>query len=154
PGCGPTLATAGDAPSSPTHPLQAPRPTSHAPDSVVNGGGAPLGMEDGAPRTRRVRAEPACSSHVLVVLVVQDVEREQRHRLLAEVLPPVRGAERLPRHLAGLVQDRPGAVAGIFVDLAFDDVDQRGSVVVAVPGNDAAGLNDEPADPHLAVIGL
>ena len=54
----------------------------------------------------------------------------------------------LARHIARLVQDRHGAVAGVLIDLARDDVDQRRPVAVAVPGHDAAGLYFEAAHAH------
>ena len=53
--------------------------------------------------------------------------------------------------LAGLVNDRPGAVAGIFDDFALLDEDQRWAVIVAVPGDYAARLNHELAESQLTV---
>ena len=50
------------------------------------------------------------------------------------------------------VDDRGGAVAGVFVDLALDDVDQRRPVAVTMPRDDAARLDRELADAHLAVL--
>ena len=53
--------------------------------------------------------------------------------------------------LAGLVNDRPGAVAGIFNDFALLDEDQSWAVIMAVPWNYAAGLNHELAESQLTV---
>ena len=58
------------------------------------------------------------------------------------------------RDLAGLVVDRPGAVAGVFDDLAFGDVDQRRTVVMAVPRHDAAGLDHHLAESQFAALDL
>src|SRR5262245_32261957 len=91
---------------------------------------------------------------MLVLRIVEDVERQQRHRLLARVLPPMRRPERFPGYIAGLVEDRDRAVAAVFDDLAFDDIDERRAVIVAVPGNDAIGLDYQLANPHLAAVGL
>src|SRR2546421_10187636 len=77
--------------------------------------------------------------HVLVHLVVEDVGREQDHDLLSRVLPPMRRRGGLAGDLAGLVHDGHRAVAGVFGDLALDDVDDRGPVAVAVPRHDATG---------------
>ena len=71
--------------------------------------------------------------------------------VLPIVLPPMLDAELLDRDLAGLVLDRNRAVAGVFVDLARDDVDQRRPVLVAVPRHDAARLHDELAQAQAAV---
>ena len=70
------------------------------------------------------------SSHVVIVLVVENVAHKQDDRLAPEVLPPVRGAARLRPDVAGLVHDRIGAVAGVFDDLALGDVDDRGTVAM------------------------
>src|SRR3954464_12116770 len=79
--------------------------------------------------------------HIMVVRILADVTDIENDGLLAEVLPPVRGAGDFRPDLAGLVQDRVGAVAGVFDDLALLDVDQRGAIVMAVPGHDTAGLD-------------
>ena len=78
-------------------------------------------------------AQGLVASHVLVLGVVADVEREQYHRLVAQILPPVRRTARFPRHLTGLVDDRIDAIVAVFDDLAFEDVDQRRPIIVAVP---------------------
>src|SRR5947208_6747478 len=67
------------------------------------------------------------SVHVVVVRILADVADIENDGLLAEVLPPVRGAGDFRPDLAGLVHDRIGAVAGVFDDLALLDVDQRGA---------------------------
>src|SRR5215211_7877907 len=91
-------------------------------------------------------------SHVAVALVLEQVRGDQCHRLAARVLPPMCRGMRLGRDLAGLVDDRHGAVARMLGDLAGDDVDERRTVGMAVPGNDAAGRYDEPAQAELAVL--
>src|SRR5947208_146784 len=78
-------------------------------------------------------------SHIVVVLVVKDIAHEQNDGLVAVVLPPMRGAARLRPDLAGFMHDRIGAVAGVFDDLPLGDVDDRGTIGVAVPGHDAPG---------------
>src|SRR5262249_32121506 len=77
---------------------------------------------------------------------------EQNDDLIAEILPPVRGAARLWPDVAGLVHDRIGAVAGVFDDLALGDVDDRRTVGVAVPGHDAARLDRELAKAELTLL--
>src|SRR5262249_12077880 len=81
--------------------------------------------------------------HAVVAGVVQDVERQQRDGLVGQVLPPVGRAGGLARDIAGLVDDGHRAIVAVFDDLALDDVDQRRPVVMAMPGNDAAGLDHE-----------
>src|SRR5206468_11290550 len=68
-----------------------------------------------------------------------------------EILPPVRGTGDFRPDLAGLVHDRLGAVAGVFDDFALLDEDQRGTIVMAVPGHDAAGLDRQLAEAQLAI---
>src|SRR5438445_12559638 len=92
------------------------------------------------------------SLHVVVVRILADVADVENDGLLAEVFPPVRGAGNFGPDLAGLVHDWLGAVAGIFDDLALLDVDQRGAVVMAVPGHDAAGLARQLAEAQLAIL--
>src|SRR5262245_9919247 len=92
------------------------------------------------------------SSHVVVALVVKDIAHEQNDGLVAEVLPPVRGAARLRPDIAGCVHDLISAVAGVFDDLALGDVDDRGAVAVAVPWHDAARLDRELAETQLAIL--
>src|SRR3954471_846281 len=89
--------------------------------------------------------------HVVVVRILADVADIENDGLLAEVLPPVRGTGDFRPDLAGLVHDRLGAVAGIFDDLALLDEDQRGTVVMAVPGHDAARLHRQLAEAQLAI---
>src|SRR5215203_87198 len=96
---------------------------------------APFGATGRHDATEAGEAQP---SHMLVVRVVPHVADEQHHWLVAQVLPPVRGALGLGPDLAGLVMDRSRAVAGVFDDLALGDVDQCRSVVMAVPWHDAA----------------
>src|SRR5262245_17081794 len=102
--------------------------------SRLNGGDAPRVCFSGRHTSWERR------SHVVIVLVVQHVADEQDDGLFSVILPPVRGAARLRPDLAGLVRDRDCAIAGVFDDLALGDVDDRGTVGMAVPGHDAAGL--------------
>ena len=51
----------------------------------------------------------------------------------------------------GLVHDRIGAVAGIFDDLALLDEDQRGTIVMAVPGHDATRLDRQLSEAQLSI---
>src|SRR5215213_2077572 len=76
------------------------------------------------------------SLHMVVVRILADIADIENDGLLAEVLPPVRGAGHFRPDLAGLVQDRIGAVAGVFDDFTLLHVDQRGAVVMTVPGHD------------------
>src|SRR5262245_12100322 len=64
----------------------------------------------------------------------------------------MRGAAGLRADLTGLVRNRNRAVAGILDDLALRDVDDRGSIAVAVPRHDAARLYGKLAEPQLAVL--
>src|SRR5512139_1291545 len=89
-------------------------------------------------------------SHIVVSLVVADFTDVQNHRHLAEVLPPVRCALSFGPDLAGLVMDWPPAIAGVFDDLALLDENQRRPVVMAVPRDYAARLDDELAESQLA----
>lgn len=63
----------------------------------------------------------------------------------------MRCGARLARDFARLVDDRHLAIAGVFGDCAIDDIDDGGAVAVAMPGNDAARLHNELAQPPLAV---
>src|SRR4029450_13811996 len=92
------------------------------------------------------------SLHVVVVRILADVADIENDGLLAEVLPPMRGAGDFRPDLAGLGQDRVGAVAGVFDDFALLDIDQRRTVVMAVPGHDAARLDRQLAEAELALL--
>src|SRR5262249_51227696 len=92
------------------------------------------------------------SHNVRVVLVVEQVSGQKNNRLLAGVLPPVRCALDLGRRLAGLVHDRRLAGAAVFGDLAGDDVDNRRTIGMAVPGDDASGLDHEAAQPQRMIL--
>src|SRR5262245_23614351 len=100
------------------------------------------------PVTRQGRG----SLHMIVVGVLADVADIEDDGFLAEVLPPVRGTEHFGAYVAGLVHDRRGAVRGIFDDLALLHEDQRGTVVVAVPGHDAAGLDGQFPEAQFAIL--
>src|SRR6266702_4063747 len=92
------------------------------------------------------------SLHVVVVRILADIADIQNDGLGPEILPPVRGAEYLGPDIAGLVQNRLGAVAGIFDDFALLDIDQGRPVVVAVPWHDAARLDRQLAEAQFAVF--
>src|ERR1700745_2826900 len=62
------------------------------------------------------------------------------------------GATRLWPYLASLVHNRNRAVAGIFDDLAFCDVDDRGAIAVTVPRHDAVWLDSKFTEPELALL--
>src|SRR5262245_20727382 len=62
------------------------------------------------------------------------------------------GAAGFRLNLTGLVHDGNRAVAGIFDDLAFSDVDDGGTIGVAVPWHDAPRLNREFAEPELTLL--
>src|SRR6516225_372602 len=64
----------------------------------------------------------------------------------------MRGAAGLGADIAGLVHNRNRAVAGVFDDLAFSDVDDGGTIGVAVPRHDAAGLDGELAEAELTLL--
>src|SRR4029079_1780396 len=66
---------------------------------------------NGPPEARPLRL------HGVVVRDLADVADIENDGFLAEVLPPVRGAEHFGPDFAGLVDDRLGAVAGVFDDL-------------------------------------
>ncbi len=89
--------------------------------------------------------------HVVVVRILADVADIEDDGFLAEVLPPVRGAGYFGADVAGLVHDRVGAVRGVFDDLTLLHIDQRGTIVMAVPGHDAAGLDGQLAEAQLAI---
>src|ERR1700745_1286765 len=91
---------------------------------------------------------------MMVVGILADVADIENDGLLAEVLPPVRGAEHFRPDLAGLVRDRHFAVAGIFDDLALLDENQRRPIVMAVPRHDAAGLDSELAEAQFTALDM
>src|SRR5438105_6804267 len=101
-----------------------------------------------------VRAATRMSHHLFVHLVGdrEEVHRDQLGGHAAVVLPPVRSAVLLRRDVARLVHDRHRAAARILHDLAADDVDHRRPLVMAVPGNDAAGLDVELAQAEKAPV--
>jgi hypothetical protein len=71
---------------------------------------------------------------------------------MAPVFPPMRRGAGLARNLARFVHDRHRAIAGLFGDRALDDVDDGRTVGVAVPGYNAAWLNDELAQAQRAAV--
>src|SRR5690349_8162691 len=93
-------------------------------------------------------------SHIVVTLVVADVADVQDHRFLTEVLPPVRRTPGFGPDVAGLVMNRPCAIAGVFEDLALLDENKRGAVIMAVPRNYSARLDYKLAEPQLAAGNL
>src|SRR5262249_52744477 len=64
----------------------------------------------------------------------------------------MRGPAGLWAYLAGFVQNRNRAVACIFHDLAFCDVDDRGAIAMTVPRHDAAWFDGEFAEPKLTLL--
>src|SRR4051794_7126877 len=92
------------------------------------------------------------TSHVVVVLIVQHVAHKQDDSLVSRILPPMGGAAGFRPNLTGLVHDGDRAVAGVFDDLAFGDVDDGGAIGVAVPWHDAPRLNREFAEPELTLL--
>src|SRR5581483_3264279 len=102
------------------------------------------GQVSTAPRPR--------SHHVRVVLVVEEIGRQQHHGRLAGVLPPVRGAFHLGGGFAGPMHDRHRTGAAILGDRPTDDVDDRRPVGVAVPRDDSPRLNDEPAQAQRVLL--
>src|SRR6516225_11836394 len=62
------------------------------------------------------------------------------------------GAAGLGPYVASFVHDRNRAVAGIFDDLAFCDVDDRRTIAVTVPRHDAAWLDSKFTEPELALL--
>src|SRR5205823_6264141 len=90
--------------------------------------------------------------HIVVVRILADIADIQNDTLVAQVFPPMRGAEYLGPDIAGLVHNGLCAVAGIFDDLALLHKDEGWSVVVAVPGHDAAGLDRQLAESQLAIL--
>jgi len=72
----------------------------------------PRGLDDTSP-----------SSYVVIVLVVENVAHEKNDGLVSEILPPMgRGASLRP-DVACLVHDGRRAIAGVFDDFAFGDID-------------------------------
>src|SRR5262249_57163999 len=56
--------------------------------------------------------------------------------------------------VAGFVYDRISEVAGVFDDLSFGDIDDRGTIVVAMPRHDPAGFDRELAESELAFLDI
>src|SRR6516225_11665227 len=104
------------------------------------------------PGLRAVSNDTGATSHVVVGLVVQHVAHKQDDRLAPEVLPPMRGAAGLGADITGLVHDWNRAVAGVFDDLALRDIDDRGSIAVAMPRHDAPWFDRKLAEPELALL--
>src|SRR5215469_8046443 len=64
----------------------------------------------------------------------------------------MRGTTRLRPYVASFVRNRNRAVTGIFDDLPFCDVDNRGTIGVTVPRHDAAWLDSKFAEPELTIL--
>src|SRR5216684_3911905 len=94
------------------------------------------------------------SLHLVVAGILADVADIENDGLFSEVLPPMRGTGHFRPDIAGLVRDRHLTIAGIFDDLALLHEDQRGPVVMAMPGHDAAGLDGELAEAQLAALDM
>src|SRR5262249_60689335 len=108
---------------------------------------APFGDNEASPCDGLGDAQP---SHIVVLWVAANVADEQYHCFVAEILPPVRSTLCFCPYFAGLVHDWGRTVAGVFVDLALGDVDQRGAIVMAVPRNYAARVDHQLAEAELA----
>jgi hypothetical protein len=89
---------------------------------------------------------------VLVIVLMQEISGDQHRGGLAGILPPMRRALGLLGDVAGVMDDRHGAVAGVLGDLTNGDVDQGWAIVVAVPGHLAARLDREPAHAEQAAL--
>src|SRR5215831_10621514 len=83
--------------------------------------------------------------HVLFLLLFhrEQVDRNEYHRRVGLVLPPMLRAVLLGGHFARLMHDRHRAVARVLDHLAGDDVDHRGTIAVTVPRHNAARLDVE-----------
>ena len=80
---------------------------------------------------------------------------ERRTTVLSpKSLPPMGDLRGLGHHVADLVHDRRCAVARIFVDLAFDDVNDRRTIGVAMPGHDAVRLDGQLAHAEQTVVDI
>src|SRR6516162_1368138 len=64
----------------------------------------------------------------------------------------MRGAACLGADFAGLMHNGNRAVAGVFDDFALRDVNNRGTIAVAVPWHDATRLYGELAEPELTLL--
>src|SRR5262245_22736534 len=93
-------------------------------------------------------------SHIVVFWVVADVADIQDHLDFSEIFPPVRRALGFSADFAGLVNDRRRAIAGILDDLALLHENERWTVVMAVPRNDAAWFDHQLAKTQLAASDL
>src|SRR4051812_47700865 len=93
-------------------------------------------------------------SHVVVVAIVANVANEQNHCRVFQILPPMRRPVPFGANVAGLVNDRLGTIAGILDDLALGDVDERRTIVMAMPRHDSARLDNKLAEPQLAAFEL
>src|SRR5215472_16878207 len=92
------------------------------------------------------------ASHVVIALVVQHVAHKQNDGLVSQVLPPMGCAAGLWPYLTSFVHNRNQAVTCLFDDLAFCDVDDRGTVAVTVPRHDAAWLDSEFSESELTLL--
>src|SRR5437868_2063973 len=90
--------------------------------------------------------------HMMIGGILADVADVKNDGLVAEILPPMRGAEHLRPDVAGLVHDRRRAIAGVFHDLALLHEDERGPVIVAVPRHDPAGLDRQLAETEFTAL--
>src|SRR5215212_10374619 len=106
------------------------------------------GSQPSHPATRR----SARSLHIVVVRILADVADIKNDGLCADVFPPVRCAVDLGPDLARLVDNRIGAVARVFHDLTLLNEDQSGTVIMAVPWHNSAGLDCQLAETQFAVL--
>src|SRR3954451_5856513 len=90
--------------------------------------------------------------HIVVVRILADIADIENDGLGALVLPPMRSPEHLRPDVAGFVDDRIGAVACVFDDLALLHENESGPVVMAMPWHDPAGFDRKLAETKLAIL--
>ena len=94
------------------------------------------------------------TSHVLLVRVLRQIDREQHDGLIAGILPPMRDFTRLRDHVARLVHDRNGAVVSIFFDFTLDDVNDVRPICMAVLRHGAVRLDGELSHTKQAILNV
>src|SRR5262245_14623187 len=119
-----------------------------------NGRDAPTGEGNGGTSRPAWGGGQETPSHVVILRVLQEIGGKQHDGLVVEVLPPMRNFRSLGYDVACLVHNRSGAIARIFVDHAFGDVDDGGAIGVAVPRHYAARLNGELAHAEVPAVDI
>ena len=97
------------------------------------------------------RQDYAASHHVMVWRGAGTVGRQQYDSLLPSSSTSARRV-RLGRDITRAVNDRHGAGAGVFDDLALDHVDERGAICMLMPGHDPTGFDLQPSQTQHAVL--